>query len=208
MTDQLLVVIPPILQAISVAVTAVFAVLGLRAWRQQLIGKRKIEIAEQALLAIYKVKNALSYIRNPGSMGGEGQSRPGRNDEPEDLARQRDTYFTPLERIQKSNDDFAELEKVQLLCQVFFGHTAARPFKDLVKARHSVRVAATMLLQSIKDQERGRLDPKLWERWSAIIWEGYGPVGDGEGEREDEISRSVNAAVAEIETLCRQHLKL
>jgi hypothetical protein len=40
-----------VLQAISVAVAAFFAILGLNAWRRQLIGKRKVEIAEEALLA-------------------------------------------------------------------------------------------------------------------------------------------------------------
>ena len=38
---------PAILQAVSIAVTAVFAIIGLNAWRRQLIGRRRFEVAEQ-----------------------------------------------------------------------------------------------------------------------------------------------------------------
>ena len=40
-----------IVQAAAIVVTAAFAVFGLRAWRKQLIGKRKVEIAEETLVS-------------------------------------------------------------------------------------------------------------------------------------------------------------
>ncbi len=55
MWEALFKIAPPLIQAVSVAVTAVFAVIGLRAWRRQLLGRRKIEIAEGTLLAAYKI---------------------------------------------------------------------------------------------------------------------------------------------------------
>ena len=46
----------PALQAASIAVTAYFASRGLNAWRQQLAGKRRFELAEEILVATYKVQ--------------------------------------------------------------------------------------------------------------------------------------------------------
>lgn len=165
MWDTLFTVAPPVLQAVSVAATAVFAILGLRAWRRQLIGRRKIEIAEGTLLAAYKVKEAVAYIRNPGALVG-ASTRQRQPDEPEGLARLRDTYFVPLERMQKTSGDFAEFEKMQLLCQVYFGPAAGDPFERVKKARHTVWVAATMLLQTAGEHGMDRdSNRKLVQKW-------------------------------------------
>ena len=107
-------VAPPLIQAVSVAVTAVFAVIGLRAWRRQLLGRRKIEIAEGTLLATYKIKEAMAYIRNPGALVG-ASTRQRQPDESESLARLRDTYFVPRtdaedqRRLRRVREDAAPL---------------------------------------------------------------------------------------------------
>ena len=51
--------------------TAYFAVAGLRVWRAQINGRRRFEIAEEAVLAAHRVKESLRFIRTPGSMGEE-----------------------------------------------------------------------------------------------------------------------------------------
>jgi len=202
--DAFLKVAPPVVQAVSIAVTAVFAILGLRAWRRQLLGRRKIEIAEGTLLATYKVQEAMAYIRNPGALVG-ASTRERQSDEPEGLARLRDSYFVPLERMQKTSGDFAEFEKMQLLCQVYFGPEAGQPFERVKTARHTVSVAARMLLQTAgeygMDSDSNR---KLVAKWYSHIWEGYGV----EGAQPDELTDTVTRAVADIEAMCRPHLKL
>jgi len=204
MWDALLNVAPQIVQALSIAVTAVFAILGLRAWRRQLIGRRTIEVAEGTLLATYKIQEAMAYIRNPGALVG-ASTRERQPDEPEGLARLRDSYFVPLERMQKTSGDFAEFEKMQLLCHVYFGPEAGQPFERVKKARHTVWVSATMLLQTAgehgMDSDSNR---KLVAKWSSHIWEGYG----AEGQQPDELSEMVSRAVADIEAMCRPYLKL
>ena len=146
----------------------------------------------------------MSYIRNPGALVG-ATTRQRQPDESDSLARLRDTYFVPLERMQKTSGDFAEFEKMQLLCQVYFGPEAGEPFERVKKARHTVWVGATMLLQTAgehgMDSESNR---KLVAKWYSHIWEGYG----AEGQQPDELSDAVNRAVADIEAMCRPHLKL
>src|SRR5206468_9776871 len=103
------------LQATSIAVTAGFAIAGLSAWRRQLVGKRKIEIAEDTLVAVYKVRDAFTYLRSSGAFTTEGQSRPNRENETESVRSLRDTYFVPLERMQATSDAFAQLWKPGIL---------------------------------------------------------------------------------------------
>lgn len=192
---------PPLLQAVSVAVTAVFAILGLRAWRQQLIGKRRIEVAEQGLLAAYKVKNAMTYIRSPLSFAAEGVDRTRAAHEEDDVAKAKDTYFVPLKRIQDTSDDFAEFEKARLLCQVYFGDESVAPFDEILQARKKVAIAARMLVDFVG--EHG-VDRGLYSKLQGDIWEGYSSNGDAAN---DAITKSVAGAVAAIEGLCRPHLR-
>lgn len=65
-----------VIQAIAIATTAAFAVAGLRAWRRELVGRRKFEIAEQTLSAFVEARDALAYVRSPLVYRGEGRSRP------------------------------------------------------------------------------------------------------------------------------------
>jgi len=201
-TEDVVKIVAAALQALAILVTAIFATRGLHAWRGQLVGKRKFEIAEETLLAAYKVKNAMSYVRNPGAFSGEGGTRPRSDAESaDDLARAKDVYFVPLERMQKTSGDFAEFEKQRLLCQVHFGADAIRPFDAILGARHTVAVAARMLISTAGDR---LVQPGFREQLKGQIWESYSSEGDVS---KDSITKSVVDAVTEIEAMCRPYLK-
>jgi len=187
--------IAPLLQTLAIGVTAYYASRGLYTWREQLIGKRRLEVAEETLLATYKARDALGYIRNPGAWGGEGKSRKRDSSEPETLADQRDTYFVPLERVQKASDDFAQFQKVSLLCEVYFGPDAGKPFAEVMSVRWKVTGAARMLINTVG----GRIAPELRETWEASIWAGAASP--------DPLAEAVDSAVREIEALCRPYLR-
>jgi hypothetical protein len=53
----------PLLQAASITVTAIFAILGLQAWRRQIIGQRRIQVAEETLVATYKVHQEFDVLQ-------------------------------------------------------------------------------------------------------------------------------------------------
>jgi hypothetical protein len=94
---------------------------------------------------------------------------------------------------------------MQLLCQVYFGPAIGEPFERVKRARHTVWVAATMLIQMAGDHgmESSESNRSLVTKWCGQIWEGYG----AEGQQPDELTETVNRAVADIEALCRRHLK-
>lgn len=186
-----------LLQTVAILITAYFASRGLHAWREQQIGKRKVEVAEEALLATYKVRDALGFIRSPGAFGTEGKSRKRDASEKESAAVQRDMYFVPLERVQNVSDEFAQFQKARLLCEVYFGSDARKPFDAVMSVRWKVIVAARMLISTVGEG----IAPKLREEWEERIWAGFSGSGS------DPLAEAVDSAVRDIEALCRPRLK-
>lgn len=198
--DEILRAAPPIVQAVSIAVTAVFAVISLRAWRTQLIGKRRFEIAEQAIVAIYKAKEALEWIRSPASFGGESAERPRHDRESEGEARLRDAYFVPFKRIKDTSADFAELTKVRLLCRAYFGDEIVKKIEVLFQALTQVRVSAKMLYDSVgEDTVTLARQVEFYIDCKRQIW----ATGDGK----DKLTASINDAVKELDAILSPHLK-
>jgi len=189
-----------VLQAVSIMATAIFAIKGLRAWRQQLIGKRQIEVAEAALVAAYNAREAMSMIRHPGLLTGEGGSRQREAGESEALSQVRDREFVPLERMRKAHADFVELERVTVFCEALFGSEAASPFKAIIQARHDVWLAANTLL-GFNARERDLQGEYVRELRREIL-QGFGRAGET-----DMIAKKVTEAVGKIEALCRPYLE-
>ena len=190
-----------VFQAVAVVVTAYFASKSLNAWRRQSLGKRRIEVAEEMLVAAYRAQSAIEWIRNPGAFGDEGSSRPRGSSEPDEMTKLRDSYFVPLERIQKQNEELAQFSKVRVLAQVYFGPSAIKPIDEVMKSLRQVALSARMLISTM-EQRRGFGGEKMarqTERWEGDIW--------GTGDEKDEIANRVKIAMGEIEELCRSHLK-
>ena len=163
---------PPFIQAISIAVTAIFAVLGLNAWRRQLKGRRKFEIAEDAYAAFDRAVAALTWIRNPAGYSGEGKTRERGEYEEEGVARLRDSYHTKFERIKETNSDFDPLFKLKPLVRVHFGDDLVSVFDAVIEARLDVSLATRMLIETAGHPRSA--DDKHWRKWEEAIWRGIG----------------------------------
>jgi hypothetical protein len=180
------------IQTVSIAVTAYFAVAGLRAWRAQIIDRRRFEIAEEAVLAAHRVKESLRFIRTPGSMGEDTEGRQRSSDETPEQARWYDTYFIIFAREEIVREDFAQLAKSRLLCRAHFGEDVAKPFDDLLAVRAKVLAYAVRLMSLESNQALAYSElPKL----QGVVF------GD-----QDATAATVDAAVLRIETICRPFL--
>lgn len=184
-----------IIQVVAVAVTGYFASRGLNTWRHQLLGKRRLEVAEEMLLAAYKAQSTLLHVRNPMTFG-EGKSRPRDKDERPAQGDLKDMYFAPLARMQKLDDDFAQWSKVRFLADAYFGQDAAAPLDTIRRAYATVAIAGRMLLEMVGDVAPNDPSKKQWE---AEIWNTQQP--------DDPITTSVAAAVRQVELVCRPHLR-
>jgi hypothetical protein len=172
--------------------------LGLVSWRIQLIGKRRTEIAEEALLAFAKAIDALSSIRAPMSFAGEHKEMRKELGEPEDVEMPGETYRIILWRLHKHSASFVELRRLQLLCKYHFGERAKASFDKIFEARRKVQVAASMGSISVGEQ----LSPEGMKRrqeWHAAMWAG--------AEEPDKITEAVNAAQGDLEELLTPHLR-
>jgi hypothetical protein len=179
-----------VIQTVSIAVTAYFAVAGLRAWRAQIIGQRRFEIAEEAVLAAHRVKESLRFIRTPGSMREEVAGRQCSSDETPEQATWYDTYFIIFAREEIVREDFAQLAKSRLLCRVHFGEEAVKPFDDLLAVRAKVLAHAVALMNLGSNQVFTCSElPKL----QGVV---FG--------NQNAIAATVDGAVLRIETICRQ----
>lgn len=188
-----------IVQAAAIVVTAAFAVLGLRAWRKQLIGKRRIEIAEETLVLAYKIRNAIAYTRLPVHSPAEGLSRLRELVEDEDFRRLKDSYFVPVERLRVYDDDFAKLESQVLLCEVYFGAEMSDPLAELLKARADILAASRTLLSSANSKSLAPSEIAELKRCEGLIW--------GYGDFDDQMTTVVDKSVAAIERALRPYVK-
>lgn len=120
---------------------------GVDTWRTQTVVKRRVELAEGVLKAIYEARDAVNFIRFPTSR----LYRPGDIDEEE----WRKSYLNPLYRIQYTTDKFSLLEQLEFECKIVFPDTTLDIFRELIKIRNDLRVNAYAI------QRYHVLDPEL-----------------------------------------------
>lgn len=174
--------------------------LGFWAWRYQLRAKRRTELAEEALLAFANAVDAMTSIRAPMSFAGEHSALRKELGEPEDKKLPGEDYRIILWRLDKRNERFAELRRVQLLCKYHFGEAAHDAFEQLHRARHRVWVAAHMGATTRGDDwQQTPENIKLRQEWQAAIWAGAA--------QPDPIADSVNAAQRDLEAILTPHLR-
>jgi len=166
-------------------------------WRVQHVGKRRFEIAEEALVSFALAKDALEYIRSPGSFSGEGEKRPRQDGETEGQRNRRDAYFVPIERINKTVEKFAGLRKTQILCKHHFGQDAYDAFGVLLDVRHIVSVSAAMLIEIAGELDFA--DKDLRREWEADIW--------GRKNEKDLLYTRLVEAESKLEMVCKPVLR-
>lgn len=136
-----------LVQACLVSVTAVVTLLGVNAWRQQMIGKRKAELAEQVLISFYEARDVFIWARSWGILGGESESRTSSDDEDEKIKQQRNTYFIPIERLTQQKELFSKLRAQQYAFKAYFGEDTVKPFNILNQAHNTIIGAASTLIE-------------------------------------------------------------
>lgn len=174
--------------------------LGLWTWRYQLRAKRRTELAEEALLVFGNAVDAMGSIRAPMSFAGEHAALRKELGEPDDKKLPGEDYQIILWRLDRRNERFAELRRLQLLCKFHFGEAAHNAFEQLHRARHRVWVAAHMgASRRDNDWQQTPENIKLREEWQGAIWAGT--------TNPDAIADAVNAAQRDLEAILTPHLR-
>jgi hypothetical protein len=188
-----------ILQAVAIIVTAGFAIAGLHSWRRQTLGKRRVEVAEETLVLVHKIRNAITFVRLPVHGPDEGRNRPRSGEQP-DFEKVRDSYYVPIERLRSYDDDFARLERQRFLCETYLSAEAAGPLRILSDTRRSILAAARGLLAFPTDRPLTAEQVADAGRWEAVIWD-FSEPGDS-------IAKGLEAAVRRVEEMCAPYLRI
>ncbi len=192
-----------IAQAIAV-VSACWAIIsGVGAWKREFIGKRKIELAEEALAAFFEIKDAIAFIRNPWSSGNEGSTRNRVAHETEAESQLLDRGHIVFERYESKKDIFVRFDTLKYKFMAVFGTEAESIFKDTNQTLNSIFASANMLATHYW-QRQGRVQMEADEfqkhldemhRHEGIFWDRYN--------ENDEIRNQLAATQQELERVTK-----
>lgn len=192
-----------IAQAISVVAACWAIITGVGAWKREFIGKRKIELAEDALAAYFEIKDAVAFIRSPFSSSAEGNTRE-RSIRETDAERQLlDRGYIVFERYEKKRDIFVRFSTLKYKFMAVFGPKTEEIFTDTNKVINSIFTSANMLATHYW-QRQGRVQMEADEfqrhldemhRHEGIFWDRYN--------ENDEIREKLTAIQTTLETVTK-----
>ncbi|MDE2112143.1 MAG: hypothetical protein KGJ79_13450 [Alphaproteobacteria bacterium] len=157
-----------------------------------------MELAEQVLASFYEVRDVFVWVRSPAAFGGEGETRHAEGED-EQVRRSRNTYFVPIERMQKHAELFARLQSQRYTFMALFGAEAIAPFNSLREAQVRISVSAQTLIGMVGRRSARERNEALWDRCEADIWEG---MNEANGQV-DHINSTLANAIELVERICR-----
>ena len=181
---------------------------GLSAWKKQIVGARRIALAEETMLIIHQVANIIQRARFGMAFGPEGQTWPGREHEPNDLIRdQKDGVYAPMERLFRHQDKLEKMELIRDKCIVVFDDPhLIEVFNEFRGIVGEMRVATNMLFENIQNMNRpgyGESDQINAEmkKDKAVIW------CIPSNTNPDPIQKRLDEAVDKARTVLALHLR-
>ncbi|GJM03064.1 MAG: hypothetical protein DHS20C08_15650 [Rhodomicrobium sp.] len=187
--------IPDWLQLLAVCITSYVAIRGIRAWETETVGKRKIELAENALTAFYEFRDVMIAIRCPDGYEDESKKRVRHPDETDEQARSLDAYFRSLQRYTDSQELFSSFSIMEYRFYSYFGKAGRKPFEKQRFAKNRVLSAARQLLSTSTPFSVNHLCESNRNKLENLLW-------DNTGGESDEINDLIDEAISEIEKLC------
>ncbi|MDX1807899.1 MAG: hypothetical protein R3331_00030 [Sulfurospirillaceae bacterium] len=190
------------LVGLSAVSAAIFAYLGLSAWKKELKGKAEYQLAKDVLKSVYKVREAFKHVRNPAIYQYEY---------PEDMTdyhghlkreyKHEGTVYVYENRWKVMAEAFSELEEHHLNAQVEWGAEFQDTIVKLRSCRVELQITIQQLLERKKDAELDRMttrEQRAAER--SVLY--YG----GEDSEYDKFTPEINQAIDKFEKWLRPHI--
>ncbi len=136
-----------ILASIATVAGVAIAAYSLDRWQKEVIGKRKAELATQALITFDEVRDVFRAVRSP-NFGGERlpSSRPRKEGETKAQQETRDCFYMAIERLNNERDVFTRLQSLQYTFPAQFGEATRKPFQSIRGVRDDILLAAYVLI--------------------------------------------------------------
>lgn len=191
---DVLTVVPGVVTAATAIVGVLIARSGLNAWRAEMLGKRRIELAEEVLADFYRAKDVFDQVRSPVIWEGEGAKRRRSDWESDDDFEALNSYAAIADRFNENTDFFAQFLSRRYRFWAVFGGQAKEPFDEIFKIRGDILLAMRMLLM-VQRQKGDETISDERRKWLATIGRGLPD--------EDPIPGRIAAATEAIERICR-----
>ncbi len=170
--------------ALGACIGAWAGLRGVNAWRAEVVGRRKAELAEEVLALFYRARDVLIWARLPSDVAAREQPGSGLYAA---------AVSTPVERLTLESQLFSELQAGRYRFMAYFGKAAAGPF-DEVRAIHAEIVKSAEQLardQATPGQAAARARGALQQ---SIGWGRFG---------EDSLAKRLDEAILAVEDICR-----
>lgn len=195
-----------LLTALSASVVAIVAIVGLNAWRKQLKGKTEYALARRILHAVYKLRDAIRFVRRPIMPSEEisaAMKEVGIELDPRDhkfhSEGQHATYQIRWKRIVEAAND---LEVEALEAEAIWGQETKDTIMAVFKSVHSLFVALGSYFRHQSNSSASILGPGTAPTFEKIVF------NMGDETHPDEFTKELNSRIEAIETLLRPHLKI
>jgi hypothetical protein len=164
--------------------------------KMQVLHRRRFEFAEGLLADVYQFRDMMRYARAGVSFGGEGKTRAPQDGESDAVKSSRDTYFIPIERLQRQNDFLSKFFARQYTAVAHFGSDATTAFKLLSQSITTLQTASSVLITTVGFPNN---DNNLIQELQGDLWAGYAKAR----KEEDKIETQIDQAVNIIERFCQ-----
>lgn len=189
------------LESVAIIVAAVGALVGIDAWRREIRGRRRFELAEEVLALFYEARDRIAFMRSIFGTEGEGSSRQANPNELPETKQALDRAYVLFERYQSSQQTFSRLHALRYRFMSVFDPSSGKPFDDLRVVLNELFVAARMLgllWDPSKQHFRTEVDR---QRHEAHLTQ-YLPVFWAMTTEKDVIAERVDGIIAQIEGIC------
>ena len=191
---------------VAAATGAIVAVKGLTAWKRQLAGKTEYEVALKFLRAVYKVRDAISQVRNPFMSVAEIATALKETDmAPESDPGQVPGHITQAAtytvRWKTVTEAWSDLQITILEAEALWGEQVVKLVSPLRKCVSELNVSINMYLRDSADPKGERTFREHHEKvFQVLYW-----VSDDS--KEDSFSGKMQEAVRAVESFIRPQLK-
>lgn len=170
--------------------TAAVGWKALNKWRDETVGKRRLEVAEETLSAFYQVQDLIYDARSPLIWASEMVKEEGVPDEVVG-----NSAYGPVRRLRQSFDHVRDLRTKRHRFASLFGREATKPWDEIEAVLNEIHAASEAIL-SLRGEHIPAKDPqaKFYQEQRQIL---------ARQTKDDPITPRVDAAVKEIETICR-----
>ncbi|MDB5167265.1 MAG: hypothetical protein JWN26_410 [Candidatus Saccharibacteria bacterium] len=170
--------------AVATLSGAVIAGFGLFTWRKQLKGTYDYELAKKTLFSVYKLRDALRYVRQPFLSVGES------NSDDKNIPWEQSAYINRWKEVREA---LILLDTNSLECEVVWGKGIPDARKSANSLIGQLNHALTMYIRSITD--------KKWEddfqKFSDILYE---------KDENDEYNKKLTDEIKKFENILKPHL--